>query len=155
MIEKLELPFPILSDPDRSAAIGPFGVIDEKDERNIARHATVIIGPDGTEVFRFESRDFADRLPEDAVIAAVGALGLEPTSQAAPQLGVSEPGPKAMPVDQMAPYFRGARFAVVALSRRYPELGDDAAAYVEELGRYAENAVELFRRKRARAQDAD
>jgi hypothetical protein len=152
MIEKLELPFPILSDPDRSGAITPFEVADEKDERKIARPATVIIDAAGKEVFRFVSRDFADRIPEDAVIAALERLELEPISQAAPQLGPVEPGPKAMPFEQLAPYFRGARFAVVALSRRYPELADDAAAYIEEVDRYTENVLELFRRKRDRAQ---
>ncbi|MFN2485693.1 MAG: hypothetical protein ABR609_03625, partial [Acidimicrobiia bacterium] len=75
MVEKLSLPFPYLSDPDRSQAIGPFGIPDGKDERNISRPALVLLTPDG-EAFRFESRDFADRMPEEEVLATVQALGL-------------------------------------------------------------------------------
>ncbi len=137
LIHKLDLPFPILSDPDRAAAIAPFGVADPKDPREIARPATVVVTPDGEEAFRVESRDFADRPPEDEVIERLGALGLPPTSQDRPATGPAEPGPKAMPVDALLPYYRGARFAVVALDRRHG-IGDDAGAYVAQLDRYFE-----------------
>ena len=62
LVESLRLPFPVLSDPDRSLAVEPFGVADPNDERNIARPAMILVAPGGDEVFRFESRDFADRL---------------------------------------------------------------------------------------------
>ena len=45
MVEKLSLPFPYLSDPDRSQAIIPYGVADEKDERKIARPSIVLVTP--------------------------------------------------------------------------------------------------------------
>ena len=139
MISKLHLPFPILSDPDRSGAITPFGVADEYDERNIAQPATIIIDPSGGEAFRVISRDFADRIAEDAVIEALGGLELPPTTQEAPQLGPATPGPKAMPIEHLRPYYRGARFAVVALSRRFPDIGDEAASYIAQMDRYLEN----------------
>ena len=49
MVEKLDLPFPLLSDPDRSLAIGPFDVVDESDPRDLARPAMIIVDPDGNE----------------------------------------------------------------------------------------------------------
>ena len=66
MINKLKLPFPILSDPDRSGAIEPYGVADPKDKRNIARPAMFVIAPDREIVFSLVSRDYADRTYEEA-----------------------------------------------------------------------------------------
>lgn len=148
MVEKLDLPFPILSDPDRAKAITPYGVADPKDPREIARPSVVLLMPDGTEAWRRVSRDFADRVTEDEVVEQVKALGLPPTSQPRPEPGAAEPGPKAMPFEALHPYFRGARFAVVALSRRHPGIADDAEGYIAEMDRYMENVVALFRRKR-------
>ena len=74
MVEKLSLPFPYLSDPDRTRAITPFGVADPKDERLISRPAVVIVTPAGEEGFRFVSRDFADRMAEGGARAVRGAL---------------------------------------------------------------------------------
>ncbi len=155
LIEKLDLPFPILSDPDRSGAITAFGVADPVDERSIARPAIVVITPEGIEAHRQKARDFADRATEDEVLEQVRALGLPPATQEPPVLGRAEPGPRAMPFEHLHPYFRGARFAVVALSRRHPEISEeDAARYIAQMDRYAENVVDLFRRKRAAAEDS-
>ena len=96
MVAKLGLPFPLLSDPDRSRAIHPYGVTDERDERNIARPATVVVGPSGEEAWRVEGRDFADRPTDEAVLDAVCKLGLAPTAQDPPQLGAAEPGPATL-----------------------------------------------------------
>jgi len=147
MIETLRLPFPLLSDPDRSLAITPWGLADPKDARNIAIPAVVGVGPDGAEVFRFTSGDFADRVSEDDLIEAVRAMGLSPTTQDRPELGTIEPGPKAMPSELLFTYFRGARFAVVAMSRRHPELREDAETYIAEMDRYMENAKRLHQEK--------
>jgi hypothetical protein len=58
-----------------------------------------------------------------------------------------------MPLEYLAPYFRGARFAVVALRRRHPDapgLDADAARYIEMVVRYSEAAIATFRLRRAR-----
>ena len=151
IIEKLRLPFPLLSDPDRSGAIRPYGLADEKDPRNIARPAVVIVGPDGEERLRNTSRDFADRISEDAVLEALRGLGLPPTTQEPPLLGPSVPGPVAMPFDQLYPYFRGARFAVVAMSRRHPDIKEDAEVYIAQMDRYMKNVKWLFKEKKAKS----
>jgi hypothetical protein len=150
MIEKLRLPFPLLSDPDRTQAIIPYGLADEKDPRNLARPAVVIVAPDGAERYRAVSRDFADRLSEDALLEALRGLSLPATAQDPPLLGASRPGPAAMPVDHLYPYFRGARFAVVAMSRRHPDTKEDAAGYIAEMDRYMENAKRLFKESKNR-----
>lgn len=153
MIEKLELPFPLLSDPDREALIGPFGVADPHDERNIARPALILLAPGGEEVWRFESRDFADRLPEDDVLEKARELGLSPTTQDRPVVVDPRPGPRAMPLEGLGYYFRGARFAALAMGLRHRHLGEeiaqDSKAYVAEMDRFSEALKELLRRKRS------
>ena len=64
-------------------------------------------------------------------------------------------GAPAMPLEQLVPYFRGARFAVVALRRRHPGtpgLDSDAQRYIDMLDRYSEAAIATFRLKRAQEQ---
>ncbi len=150
MIEKLGLGFPILSDPDRSRAISPFGLADEADPREIALPAVVVLGPGGEEAFRFVSRDFADRVPEEVLLDRLRRLEHPPTSQEPPELGPLQPGPKAMPFESLFPYLRGARFAVVAMSRRHGAIKEDAAAYIEQMDRYIESVQELHRAKAGR-----
>ena len=142
MIEKLSLPFPMLSDPDRSSAIEPLGVSDPKDAREIARPALVLLDPGGVERWRFVSRDFADRLPEDEVIEHVRVLGLPAVGRVDLPLGPAEPGPKAMAAEALRPYFRGARFASLAMGLRHghhdESIKADSKAYVAEMDRYME-----------------
>ena len=140
MVEKLSLPFPYLSDPDRSQAITPYGVADEIDERRIARPAIVVVTPAREEAFRFVSRDFADRMPEDEVVAAVHQLNLAPTTQEPPERGPAEPGPRSLSTAMLRIYFRGARFAAQAMGLRHghhaAEIKADSKAYVAEMDRY-------------------
>lgn len=151
MVEKLLLPFPVLSDPDRSAVVEPLGVADPNDARGISRPAMVLIAPDGSESWRFVSRDYADRLPNDEVLERVRSLGLEATGQPAPEIGPIEPGPKAMAFEGMFHYMRGARFAAQAMGSRHKELGEqieeDSKAYVAEMDEMLEAITELTRRR--------
>lgn len=151
-VASLQIPFPLLSDPDRSLAIEPFGVADPTDPRNLARPALVLVDGEGNEAFRFVSRDYADRLPEEDVLDVVQGLGVGPTTQPAPTPGTPEPGRRAMPLDGLPYYLRGARFAVQALGLRHKDLGkefkEDAKAYVAEMDRYLE-AVQALRKRLA------
>ena len=137
MVGKLSLPFPILSDPDRTAIITPMGVADPNDARNLSRPAMILIAPDGNERWRFVSRDYADRLPNDEVLEHTRTLALAPTSQPAPEVGPAEPGERAMPFEGLYHYLRGARFAAQAMGLRHKDLGaaikEDSQAYVAEM----------------------
>lgn len=150
MIDKLDLPFPLLSDPDRKEAIEPFGVTDPKDERNISRPAMILLTPDGEEAWRFVSRDFADRLPEDQVLSYAASIGLSPTRQDRPRPGDPDPGPKALSVEFLPGYFRGARFAALAMGLRHghhdASIKEDSKAYVAEMDRYMEAVRDLLDR---------
>ena len=128
MVDKLELPFPLLSDPDRSKAIEPMGVSDPEDRRNIAKPSIVVVAPDGEVAFAETSRDYADRDSEDAAIAALVDLGLAPTSPEEVELGSIEPGPGAMP-------------------KRHADIAEDAEAFIAQMDRY----IELVRHLRGKS----
>ena len=63
-------------------------------------------------------------------------------------------GDRPLPLEQLEPYMRGAKFAAVALSRRHkdhdPDLADDAARYVDMAERYRQAAIATFRAHRDR-----
>lgn len=147
MIEKLRLPFPLLSDPDRTRAIEPFGVADPKDPRLIAQPSIFVVAPDAEVVFSETSRDYADRASEDSAVEALTALGLAPTTPEDLDSGTPEPGPRAMPLRAMEPYFRGAKFAVNAMKMRHSEVAEDAAVFIGQMDRY----VDLVRQLRGKS----
>ena len=153
VVEKLSLPFPLLSDPSREEAITPLGFADEKDPRLISLPGTVIFAPGGARVFSTTGSDFADRPHEDDLLEEVRKLELPPTSQAAPERGKPEPGPKAVPFEALKRYMSGAKFAVLVMRRRHRELGeefrDDAKRYVQMLERYL-SALEAVEGRRSR-----
>ena len=140
MIEKLSLPFPYLSDPDRSQAIIPYGVADEKDHRQIARPAVVVVTPAREEAFRLVSRDFADRAQEDLIIAAVDQLDLPATTQKPPDNDGDKSGSGSMSTSQLKVYFRGARYAAQTMGLRHAHFAEeikiDSKAYVAEMDRF-------------------
>ena len=63
-------------------------------------------------------------------------------------------GDRPLPVEQLEPYMRGAKFAALALSRRHqkhdPDIAADAARYVEMAERYCQAAIATFRAHRDR-----
>lgn len=152
MVEKLNLPYPLLSDPDRTKAIIPFDLPNPIDERNLALPATVVIDADGNEAWRHVSRDFADRPAEDDALEVVRTMGLDPVVQPAPARGVAEPGPTAMPFGDLRSYFRGAKFAAKAMGMRTPQANDEAIAFGDLMDRYMEDVTAMFRIMRAEAE---
>lgn len=140
VMEKLALPFPILSDVERDQAVTPLGFADENDPRLISRPGVVIISPDGEIVSRFVGKDYADRPDEDLVLEELGSLGLDPTAQEAAEHGPVEPGEMAIPGEALKYYFSGAKFAALALRRRYRDISDDfrdgTKAYVAMVEKY-------------------
>ncbi|MCQ3804827.1 MAG: peroxiredoxin family protein [Acidimicrobiia bacterium] len=151
MVAKLQLAFPMLSDPDRTGAIAPYGLEDSHDPRRLAIPALVAAEPGGAEFYRFVARDYADRLPEDDLLEVLETRGLPPTTQPPPTPGHASPGPGAMPLRAMIPYFRGGRFAALALGLRHRHLGedfkDDSKAFVAEMDRFVEAVKSLKSRQ--------
>jgi hypothetical protein len=134
MVEKLRLPFPLLSDPGGEAAITPYGLWHEG--QTFGKPAVVLLRPDGSEALRQVGEDFADRLAEEDLVAAVQAENLPATSQPAPAVKDPQPGPNAVELSWLPWYFRGAKMAVVALSGRVPEARSDARVMRTEYDRF-------------------
>ncbi len=142
VMEKLDLSFPLLSDEERQSAITPLGFADENDPRQISRPGLVVIDARGDIVHREEGRDYADRPDEDELLGVLDSLGFSSTSQNAPEVGTAEPGEKAIPLEGIPHYLRGAKFASLALRSRYRDLSDefkdDSKAYAQMVDRYLE-----------------
>lgn len=134
MVAKLSLPFPLLSDPGGEGAIKPYGAWDEG--HPFARPSVVVVAPDQTVSYRQVGEDFADRLGEDEIVAALGPLGVPPTSQGPPQPGRPAPGPRAVDLAWLPAYLRGGRFAVRALAGRVPGAEREAEAMTEVYDRF-------------------
>jgi hypothetical protein len=139
------LNFPFLSDPDRSLAITPYGVANPTDRREIAIPATIVIDPAGREAGRIESIDFAERPHEDVTLEMVRSIGAPPVDQPDPAPGVPEPGKALMPFDALRVYFRGAKFAALAMGGRFPEAEEDAKAYAATMDRYSEAVKAMYK----------
>ena len=140
VMDKIAIPFPILSDFERDKAIIPLGFEDEGDPRHISRPGVAIISSAGEIVHRFVGRDYADRPIEDELLVELEALNLDPVTQEVAQPGEIEHGEKAFPAEGLKYYFSGAKFANLALRRRYrhisDEFKDDTKAYVAMIDRY-------------------
>ena len=70
MVEKLLLPFPILSDPD-ARVIHSYDVWDPNDG-GVAKPALFLVRPDFTVAFEYVGTDFADRPEDEELFAAAG-----------------------------------------------------------------------------------
>lgn len=137
MIDKLRLPFQMLSDPDGEGVLKALDAWHpDTAHGDIAKPGVFIVHPDGSESFRRVARDFADRITEDELLARVLSLELPPTQQPPVAHVEPEPGDEAMPVRALLPYCRGAKFAAKAMGMRHPEAKDDAARYMEQMDRY-------------------
>jgi hypothetical protein len=148
VVARLQLPFLLLSDPGGEGAIQPYDLWNAEERGGIAKPAVVVIDTAGEERFRTVSRDFADRLHEDDVVAAVRDLGLPPTTQEPPAPGTPDETRRVLTVEALPVYFRGARFAARAVSLRVPDARDEADALIAEVDRYGEAVRRLRSRTR-------
>ena len=72
MVEKLLLPFPILSDPE-GRVMKEYGVWSDG-EGGLARPAIFLVQPDRTVVFSYVGEDYADRPSDDELFGAVASM---------------------------------------------------------------------------------
>jgi peroxiredoxin len=77
MIEKLLLPFKILSDTEGELAIKRYGVWNE--QGRIAIPAVVVVGRDQRIRYQYAGQDFADRPGDDEIFRALDAGGPDGT----------------------------------------------------------------------------
>ena len=73
MVDKLLLPFPLLTDPDGHVIRG-WGVWSD-DDGGLARPAIYAIRPDGSLAWQYVGRDFADRPTDDELFQSLSGGG--------------------------------------------------------------------------------
>ncbi|MEO6571261.1 MAG: hypothetical protein ABIO83_06900 [Ilumatobacteraceae bacterium] len=109
-----------VGDPDGQRYLRALDLFDPDERGGIGRPAMLVIAPDGTPAYRYVGRDFADRTTDDEVFAALEALELDaiypPTG--GPAVGVDPDLRGYFRPDDLVPYFKGNKFAAVALGRR-------------------------------------
>ncbi len=142
MVEKLSLPFPLLSDPKGELA-------KRCDlwnaEESVAIPAIVVLDREGIVRYLYAGRDFADRPGDEEVFAALEEIpeASESGSVEEPEIRATadeaesstvRPERPAMPLEHLIPYYRGIFFTTVALKRRFGELKDRDA--FKEVDRY-------------------
>jgi peroxiredoxin len=73
MVEKLILPFPLLSDPE-GRVIKEWGVWNDG-EGGIAKPSVFLVRPDMSISYSYVGRDFADRPPDEDILVARAEAG--------------------------------------------------------------------------------
>ncbi len=136
MVEKLTLPFQLLSDPtgDLAKLCGLWN-----DKESVAVPAIVVIDRGGSIRYLYSGNDFADRPGDDEVLEALdvtpeaitekyanGTVEIRVSSEEAESSTVRPERP-AITLEQLVPYYRGAFFTTVALKKRFGELVDRVA----------------------------
>ncbi|GAC1315136.1 MAG: hypothetical protein NVSMB16_11940 [Acidimicrobiales bacterium] len=122
------LPFPVVSDPGGDRFLQPLDVWNPAERGGIAWPAIILFAPDGREVFRMRSHDFADRPGDEDLLVAVQSLRLKAIDLApADAEAEAEDDDGAFRVDAFGSYFRGIRSGTFGLAGRMVDAGDRQA----------------------------
>lgn len=134
-----------VSDPNGDRYLRPLGLFDPDERGGIALPGMLVIDPDGTEVYRYQGRDFADRTNDDDLWAALGGLGfpaVEPTPWVS-DVDVPDDLDRFFRPSDLGAYYRGNRFGAIALSGRMAR-GDPGRALAREHRLMAEATLKAW-----------
>lgn len=134
-----------VSDPGGEQILAPIDMFDPGERGGIALPGLFVLDADGHEVVADRGRDFADRTHDEDVYEALEGL----------ELGPIEPPPGG-PVDDdvdveqkgaftpaiLVPYFKGNRFAALAIQMRAE--GDEATSLAREHRQMADGILEAW-----------
>lgn len=128
MVEKLEPPFPLLSDAkgELSRLYGLWNA-----EEGVAVPSILVVDRSGEIRHLYSGNDFADRPGDAEVFEALEAFKDSGVyGEGEPQVSISSeeanvvsvrPEEPAMTLEQLVPYYRGVFFTTVALKKRFGE----------------------------------
>ena len=148
MVEKLDLPFPLLSD-----AKGELSKLYDlwNDREGVAVPAIVVVDRSGTVRYLYKGDDFADRPGDGPIFDKLDELAGEEISDSSvdvpPEVALSaedaeastvRPSRPAITLEQLGPYYRGVYFTTVALKKR--------VAAAESEGRAASTEVDWYQK---------
>ncbi len=143
-----DLPFRWVSDPDGTQLAQPLDAWNADERGGLFHPLVLLVAPDGREVVRHRSRDFADRSDDIDVLEGLRALALPalpPAEPWAPDGVTPQPSDGVFRPAAYGPYFRGIRFATKALAGRMRDAGD-----AEELRRTERMAASFLDARKAR-----
>ncbi len=115
------LPFRVVSDPRGERFLKPLDLWNADERGGIAVPALLVISPQGEEVFRVRSRDFADRVNDEDALGSLEQQGypaLDPPPPAWQSQVELEIDRGAYKWEFFGPYFRGNQYGALALSLR-------------------------------------
>ena len=144
MVEKLALPFPLLSDP-RGELIKRCGLWN--DEEGVSEPAIVALDKSGTVQYLYSGgTDFADRPQEESLLYILdrvdgdGEYGVdEPDIQISAEEAENEtvrPDQPAMPLEQLQPYYRGVYFATISMNKKLADEGLQGESIAKRVNDY-------------------
>jgi hypothetical protein len=119
-----------VSDQGGERYLGPLELFDPEERGGIGLPGLLVIAPDAEVVYRYVGRDFADRTTDEEALTALERLSLDPIEP--PDGGPIGPVPDDLdrffaPAD-LVPYFKGNRFAAVAIGGRLHDRESRAVA---------------------------
>ena len=144
MVEKLDLPFPLLSDP-RGELIKRCGLWN--DEEGVSEPAIVALEKSGTVQYLYSGgTDFADRPQEESLLYILDKVdsdgeygGGEPEiriSTEAAEIETVRPDRPTMPLEQLQPYYRGVYFATVSMNKKLADEGLQGESIAKRVNDY-------------------
>lgn len=141
MVDKLLLPFPLLSDP-RGELIKLLGLWNE--EESVAHPSIVVVDKSGRIQYIYAGEDFADRPGDEELFEALDKLDQNREPKAVePEVQIigSDPesvGPDkpAQTLEKLVPYYRGVNFTTIALKKRFGSWGRSGKDALREVEKY-------------------
>lgn len=160
MAEKLELPFPLLSDA-RGELGKLYGVWNE--DEGVEVPSIIVVDRSGKIQHLYSGSDFADRPGDERIFEALDNLEDSSEYSQEPEVSVSpdeaeeesvRPERPAITLEQLIPYYRGVYFTTVAFKKRFgddrqKEALDDIDAYQKLTTGYSEALQETKKLKSA------
>lgn len=152
MVEKLDLPFHLLSDP-QGELIKHCGLWN--DEEGVSEPAIVALDKAGTIQYLYSGgTDFADRPQEESllyILDRVGAESAQEYGEGEPEIQVSaeeaekesvRPEKPAITLEQLKPYYQGVYFATVSMNKKLVDEGLQGESISKRVNGYQELVTE-------------
>ncbi|CAN5866530.1 hypothetical protein BH18ACT11_BH18ACT11_15970 [soil metagenome] len=143
MVGKLQLPFPLLSDPEGELA-RLFGLWDA--DEGLAVPSVVVVDQSGEVRYLYWGSDFADRPTDDEVFAALEGFDGEIeriTGGPEMQLGATRakersvrPDKRAMELEELTSYYKGVLRTILILQERFGGWGRSGKKAFKEVETY-------------------
>ena len=145
MVDKLDLPFPLLSDP-KGELIKHLGLWNEKE--GVSEPAIVALDRSGTVRYLYSGgTDFADRPQEETllyILDRVGGDGAE-YGEGEPAVRISaeeaenetvRPDKPVITLEQLRPYYQGVYFATISTQKKLAAEGLEGGSFAEKIDGY-------------------